>query len=212
MRVVYKRADENQIAYPFKASRITVCTDQDTAEWQQLAKVGDKGSETSLTKSDGKASKNWKSEKEEKPQKNKKDDALKIQKLLDSFEQKSHVCFVDGSHVPNKGAASAALLIVDASTCVVKTAYLGAQTNNVAELYAVSLALDLLQGKRADQWPMEILCDSQYVVGALQGGNRAQANVELIDMLKSRLADEQARRRVLLHWYVFFLCSFLFFS
>src|SRR5690606_34490022 len=75
---------------------------------------------------------------------------------------------------------------------------LGTATNNIAELTAVGIALDLLDeaGVPPDA-PVAVLCDSQYTLGVLALGWKAKANAALIAELRQRLA---ARPGVELHW------------
>ena len=76
-------------------------------------------------------------------------------------------------------------------------AALGRATNNVGELTAVGLALDLCdEAGVADGVSVEVLTDSKYTHGVLTKGWKAKANAELIASLKARIK----KRTVRLHW------------
>jgi ribonuclease HI len=82
-------------------------------------------------------------------------------------------------------------------TVLERSAALGVATNNVGELSAIGLALDLLdEAKYALSERVEICTDSKYVFGLLELGWKAKSNQELVVGLRARLED----RRVRLHW------------
>ena len=62
--------------------------------------------------------------------------------------------------------------------------YLGIATNNIAELDAIKLALEML--KRNDL-PIHIYTDSTYVIGVLQKGWKAKANQDQIEEIKLKM-------------------------
>jgi len=72
---------------------------------------------------------------------------------------------------------------------------LGQATNNVGELTAIGLALDILD-QAGFQGEVHLLTDSQYSKGVLAQGWKAKANQELIAELKARLK----RRKATIHW------------
>ena len=74
---------------------------------------------------------------------------------------------------------------------------LGMATNNVGELSAIGLALDLLDetGFPTDG-RAEICTDSKYTFGLLELGWKAKSNTELVMDLRDRLEG----RNVRLHW------------
>jgi ribonuclease HI len=75
---------------------------------------------------------------------------------------------------------------------------LGRGTNNIAELTAIDMALDLLdEAAWPAASPVVILSDSSYARGVLTQGWKAKANVELIAGLRLRL---RARSGARLEW------------
>ena len=74
---------------------------------------------------------------------------------------------------------------------------LGMATNNVGELTAIAMALDLLDthGHPKDV-PAHVLTDSQYARGVLVEGWKAKANQELVASTRTRLRQ----RKAVLHW------------
>lgn len=118
--------------------------------------------------------------------------------LVASFSLDTVVCFTDGACKGNPGPTGAG--------CVVKLpdgrrferhAALGQGTNNIGELAAVGLALDLLDEQGVDKSVViHILSDSKYAIGVLSQGWKAKANAELIAGIKLRLKARKAK----LHW------------
>ncbi|MEM6929714.1 MAG: ribonuclease H [Myxococcota bacterium] len=119
--------------------------------------------------------------------------------LLESLSDTTIVVFTDGACRRNPGpAGSGAVLRWPDGTVVEASQSLGEATNNVAELTAVSLALDMLDDEGvAPDVPVAVLSDSDYTNGVLVRGWKAKANRELIEGLRVRLA---ARPGVALHW------------
>ncbi len=116
--------------------------------------------------------------------------------LLASLPDDAAVCFTDGACKGNPGPAGAG--------CVVKLpdgsrheAYkaLGQATNNVGELTAIGMAIDILDDQGFDG-PVHVLTDSKYSKGVLVDGWKAKANQALIKTVKSKLS----RYDVTVHW------------
>lgn len=102
--------------------------------------------------------------------------------------------FTDGACTGNPGpAGSGAVVRRPDGTRAERHLALGQGTNNIAELSAIGLALDLLDeaGVAADA-PVVIFTDSDYSNGVLTRGWKAKANVELIAGLKARLRKWKA--------------------
>ena len=122
----------------------------------------------------------------------KKDAAQRIAALPEG----THKCFTDGACKGNPGptGAGAVLVTADGSTSEAK-AYLGRGTNNVGELSAIGLALDLLEeaGVPAAD-PVVVFTDSQYSFGVLAKGWKAKKNTELILGLRARLKERPGLR------------------
>lgn len=132
-------------------------------------------------------------------------------KIVDAAEKKQAlVVFCDGACKGNPGPATAAAILyyytkqgtsenksssgVEQVTKIKKesiiTASLGQATNNIAELMAVWLALDVMASEyKSFQGPIEIFTDSQYTINMLSKNFKAKSNVCLIEKLKHRLAQ-----------------------
>lgn len=109
------------------------------------------------------------------------------------------LCFTDGACKGNPGkAGSGAAVWLPDGTRGEASRSLGRATNNVAELTAIALAIELLdeRGVPLDA-PGAILTDSAYAHGVLARGWKAKANQVLVAEVKSALAR---RPRLALHW------------
>ena len=118
--------------------------------------------------------------------------------LVDGFDARAAVAFTDGACKGNPGpAGSGAVVKLPDGTVLERSLALGIATNNVGELSAIGLALDLLDEAG---WPMadrtEICTDSKYTYGLLELGWKAKSNTELVGDLRARLEG----RRVRIHW------------
>lgn len=133
--------------------------------------------------------------------------------LLDSFLQnfsENWVCFVDGSSLGSakcgsRGpSGSAAVLILSQNGSLTpkfqsKThSFAKETTNNVAELTAVLLAIDLVKESKEPKKNIRIMTDSKYVQGMLDFNWNAKANVELIQKIKARILSNPAN--ISFHW------------
>jgi ribonuclease HI len=109
------------------------------------------------------------------------------------------LAFADGSCRGNPGpAGSGALVVLPDGRRGAASLSLGRGTNNIAELSAVDLVLDLLDEARVlPAAPVALLTDSRYAVGVLTQGWKAKANAELIGEVRQRL---RVRPGVRLHW------------
>ncbi len=100
--------------------------------------------------------------------------------------------YIDGSSKGNPGRGGAGIVIVDASTQEVLRSQgipLGTVTNNQAEFFALKEALLELsrQGFSRDQ--INILTDSQLVVGIFSQNWKARANLELVIEIRGLVKD-----------------------
>lgn len=119
--------------------------------------------------------------------------------LIDGLGEDVAIAYTDGACRGNPGPAGSGvrLELPDGRTAEASRS-LGRATNNVGELTAVGIALELLDeaGLPADA-PVAVLTDSKYVNGVLVLGWKAKANAELIRDLRAGL---KARPGVKLHW------------
>ena len=92
------------------------------------------------------------------------------------------LAFTDGACTGNPGpAGSGAVLRLPDGRVFERHAACGTATNNVGELTAVKLALDLLTENAVDPTtPVALFTDSTYTLGVLTKGWKAKANTELI--------------------------------
>lgn len=120
-------------------------------------------------------------------------------KRLAELPEGTAVAFTDGGCRGNPGpAGSGVRLELPDGRVAEASRSLGRGTNNIAELTAIDMALELLDeaGVPADG-PVVLFSDSSYARGVLTQGWKAKKNVELIVGLRERLA---ARPGVELQW------------
>jgi ribonuclease HI len=92
--------------------------------------------------------------------------------------------WTDGACTGNPGPAGLGVVVIDGASRKEHGEYLGAGTNNIAELTAILRGLDLVKDPTR---PVRVYTDSQYAIGVLSLGWKAKANVELIQEIKERL-------------------------
>lgn len=118
--------------------------------------------------------------------------------LVAGFPADAVVCFTDGACKGNPGPTGAGCVVkLPDGRRIERHAALGQGTNNIGELAAVGLALEVLDENGVDKAVLvNILTDSKYAIGVLSQGWKAKANTELIAGLKLRLKA----RKTKLHW------------
>ena len=118
--------------------------------------------------------------------------------LVASFAPDAVLAFTDGACQGNPGPCGAGAVVkLPDGRHLERSKALGTGTNNVGELSAIGLALDLLDEASVPAGTaIEIMTDSKYANGVLALGWKAKANVPLIESLRRRLAQ----RRVRIHW------------
>jgi len=118
---------------------------------------------------------------------------------LDSLPEGTHVAFTDGSCQGNPGPAGAGAVVRLADGTVLEASRaLGVATNNVGELTAVGMALELLrEGGVAPSESVALFTDSKYAMGVLVQGWKAKANRELIHEIREKLVPWE---RLQLYW------------
>ncbi len=99
------------------------------------------------------------------------------------------LAFTDGACTGNPGpAGSGAVVRLPDGGVFERHQACGFATNNVGELTAVKLALELLAENGVDpSTPVALFTDSDYTMGVLTKGWKAKANVELIAEIKQAL-------------------------
>lgn len=119
--------------------------------------------------------------------------------LIQSLEGRAVLCFTDGACKGNPGPAGSGVVVeAPDGPRRERSVGLGRATNNVAELTAIRVALDILDEMRLPKdAEVAVFTDSSYSHGVLVKGWKAKANVPLILDIRERLA---ARPGVKLHW------------
>lgn len=158
------------------------------------------------------------------------DDVNHAAQLIKTFHPTSFILFTDGSAMGTHGPSAAAavgnfpspsplanrmtLLINDDPTdgkranghWLHRTLQLPTSTNNVAELKAIDLAIDLitefrLQDQHFPTSPIHIMTDSRYAHGVLCGIWKIKKNAKLIHSIRSRLTSIRNQGHAIdIHW------------
>ena len=118
--------------------------------------------------------------------------------LIASFSRNAAICFTDGACKGNPGPAGAGAVVkLPDGQRLEGSRALGRATNNVGELTAIGMAVELLDQAGFDpKAPAEILTDSNYCYGLLALGWKAKSNQELVANVRALLKPRKAR----LHW------------
>lgn len=118
---------------------------------------------------------------------------------LASLPEGTHIAFTDGGCRGNPGPAGSGVRLELADGRVAEVSRsLGRGTNNIAELTAIDIALDLLdEAEIPGDAAVVMFSDSDYVNGVLTRGWKAKKNTELILGLRERL---KARPGVEIVW------------
>jgi ribonuclease HI len=97
--------------------------------------------------------------------------------------------YTDGSAQPSNPGWAGSGVVVQYPTGQTFDFYraLGWQTNNVAELTAISFALDVLEPAVPKEYVVIIHTDSQYSIGVITGTMKAKKNVELIASIQAKV-------------------------
>jgi len=100
------------------------------------------------------------------------------------------VAYADGACTGNPGPAGLGVVVVDGDERLEISEYLGAGTNNIAELTAILRAVGAVAetGK-----PLLVRTDSQYAIGVLQKGWKAKANTDLVAQVKEAVKKSKTR-------------------
>jgi ribonuclease HI len=121
------------------------------------------------------------------------------ERLAQIDASKTVIVFTDGGCSGNPGPAGSGVYAeFPDGRAVAACRSLGRGTNNIAELTAIDIAMDLLDdaGVEADA-PVVLFSDSDYANGVLTRGWKAKKNTELILGLREKLAS---RPGVSLEW------------
>lgn len=110
--------------------------------------------------------------------------------MIEGLDASTIVAYTDGGCRGNPGPAGSGVRVqLPDGSAIEACRSLGRATNNIAELTAIGLALDILDGEGvAPDAPVVVLTDSGYSQGVLVRGWKAKANRELILDLRERIA------------------------
>jgi ribonuclease HI len=100
--------------------------------------------------------------------------------------------YIDGSSKGNPGPGGAGIVIQDTTTKEIIGIHgipLGYVTNNQAEFLALKHALIELKTQRLSHEPVNILTDSQLVVGIFSQNWKARANLDLVVEISNLLKE-----------------------
>lgn len=92
--------------------------------------------------------------------------------------------YVDGACQRNPGPAGIGIVLICGNNALRISKFLGDATNNIAELSAISCALDKINKK---DYRVIIHTDSQYAIGALSKNWKITRNKEIIESIKEKL-------------------------
>ena len=125
--------------------------------------------------------------------------AAAAQGHLDGLADGTVRCFTDGACKGNPGPAGSGVLVeLPDGRRIEASRALGRATNNVAELTALGMALDLLAELDVlPEAPAVLFTDSSYAEGVLVKGWKAKANTELILEIRRKI---RARPGARLQW------------
>ncbi|MCB9744713.1 MAG: reverse transcriptase-like protein [Alphaproteobacteria bacterium] len=110
---------------------------------------------------------------------------------IESLPEGTHLAFTDGACKGNPGPSGAGAVVKLADGRVLEASRsCGIATNNVGELTAIGMAMELLaQAEVPKDAPVALFTDSQYAQGVLVKGWKAKANTALILRLRAQLAE-----------------------
>jgi ribonuclease HI len=100
--------------------------------------------------------------------------------------------YIDGSSKGNPGPGGAGIVIKDSSTHEILSTHgipLGHVTNNQAEFLALKHTLTELKTQGRSECPVNILTDSQLVVGIFSQNWKARANLDLVLEIRKLIRD-----------------------
>jgi len=125
--------------------------------------------------------------------------AADARRRIGSLPPGTVVAYTDGACQGNPGpAGSGAVIELPSGARIEASRALGDATNNIAELTAIALAIELLdQAGVPAVAPVVVFTDSKYADGVLCRGWKAKANTALVTDTKSALARRPGTE---LHW------------
>jgi ribonuclease HI len=132
--------------------------------------------------------------------------AEQAKELIEGFAPCDTVCFTDGACINNPGPCGSGAYVKFPDGEAKRSVALGHGSNNIGELYAVGLAMDLIMEARGKgrllppEAKIHVLTDSRYAKGMLVLNYKAKSNQELIAAVKGKLAEVCEHNPVFVHW------------
>ena len=133
----------------------------------------------------------------------------KLLDLIEAIPSFEAVCYTDGSALGNPGPSGAGAALTYPGTAgpalLEGSTPLGFSTNNVGELWALAMAIQMLEHKEAQDptgrgpSALHIFSDSMYAIGLVKG-NVMRSNIKLGTKVASMISTRRLRAPVTLHW------------
>lgn len=128
--------------------------------------------------------------------------------ILSTLPPDSIICFTDGACSRNPGPSGAGAIVKIPSENRLLERYLALGmngTNNIAELTAVKMALEIIgeldeEGELHNGQIIHVCTDSKYTIGMLSYGWKAKKNEMLITEIKEILQQRNEKNKILFHW------------
>ncbi len=103
----------------------------------------------------------------------------------DRPEEGSYDIFTDGACKKNPGPCGAGVVVVGEEEVYCISQFIGTGTNNIAELFAIKIALDT-SPKEAK---IRVHSDSSYAIGVVSKGWKAKVNKDLVEAIRTLMDD-----------------------
>jgi len=101
-------------------------------------------------------------------------------------DENTIVVYTDGACSGNPGPAGVGVFIQRPDTTLEMSEYIGSATNNIAELTAILRGLQNITDAELER-NIHLYTDSAWCLGALVGGWKIKANVELVNEIKEQM-------------------------
>ena len=164
-------------------------------------KVPTRGAKGAAVKSLGSAGKRSKAQREEARRR-------AIVAVNKAKEENAIVVFTDGSAMPNPGPAGAGVYILTSSAAAPTIecfAAIGEATNNIGELWAIGLALEIISSILGDEVCLQnshivIFTDSKWAKAIVECKAAAADHLTLVHAVRNRVLTTEQTRRVVIEW------------
>ena len=127
--------------------------------------------------------------------------------LIASIPSQDAICFIDGSTLGNPGPTGAGASLTfprpEGPILIERVAALGHATNNIGELWAIAMAVQMAEEQESKYGtgpiPLHIFSDSQYALGVIKG-NTIRTNVVLGNNVKDLISQRRNAAALSLQW------------